>query len=67
MGPMASFAVEVVFEFDAESLETAGRELRRLSAVAQEAGFTLRTARVEPRSPDQLDRTAGTSYAPLDP
>ena len=64
---MASFRADTVFRFESESLETAGRELRRLAVVARDAGFRLETARVEPSEPDDGEEDPSvTPYGPLD-
>jgi hypothetical protein len=63
---MASFRADTVFRFESESLETAGRELRRLAVIARDAGFRLETARVEPSEPDDGEEPSVTPYGPLD-
>jgi hypothetical protein len=63
---MASFRADTVFRFESESLETAGRELRRLAVIARDAGFRLETARVEPSEPDDGEGPSVTPYGPLD-
>jgi hypothetical protein len=60
---MGRFRAEVVFDFEAETLEGAGAELRRLADAAAEVGFHLRTGRVEPRGCDE-DAERGTPYGP---
>jgi hypothetical protein len=62
---VATFRAEVVFRFEAESLETAGSDLRRLQQAARDAGFESMSARVEPDEPEE--RTGGALYAPIDP
>jgi hypothetical protein len=64
---MESFKAEAVFEFETESLETAGQDLRRLAEAAREARFMLRKSRVEPLPPAEPGQKPGTSYVPLDP
>ena len=64
---MPSFEAEVVFHFESQSIEAAGRELRQLHEAADEMGFQLTTARVKPRPPDAPPAARGTSYAPLEP
>jgi hypothetical protein len=64
---VASFRAKVDFRFEAESLETAGRDLRRLQQVARDAGFELISGRVDPDGSDERDRAGGTPYAPIDP
>jgi hypothetical protein len=64
---VATFRAEVLLDFEAESIETAGRELRRLEVAAREVGFAFRTARVEPQPPEDSDSSGWTPYAPLDP
>jgi len=65
---VASFRAEVVFRFEAESLETAGRELRRLQLLVRDAGFELKSARVEPNESDQgAGSGGGIPYAPIEP
>jgi hypothetical protein len=62
---VATFRAEVVFRFEAESLETAGSDLRRLQQAARDAGFESMSARVEPDEPEE--HTGGTPYTPVDP
>jgi hypothetical protein len=52
---MLSFNAEVVFRFEAESVEAAGSELRRLALAA----------RVEPRSTEAEESDGWTGYGPL--
>jgi hypothetical protein len=63
---MPPFTVKAELRFDAESIEAAGAELRRLAVAARSAGFELVEGRVEPSpaAPDEDD--APTSYGPLD-
>lgn len=63
---MASFNAEVVFRFEAESIEAAGALLRRLALTAATIGFELQEGHVEPRSPDAEGDEGWTSYGPLD-
>jgi hypothetical protein len=63
---VAPFNAEVVFRFEAESVEAAGAELRRLALAAATIGFELQEGRVEPRSPDAKEGEGWTGYAPLD-
>lgn len=64
---MTSFRADTVFRFQSESLETAGRELRRLAVVARDAGFELETARVEQSEPDDDGKDPSVKpYGPLD-
>jgi hypothetical protein len=58
---MPRFIAEVSFRFEAESLETAGAEIRRLQQVAVAAGFELERGRVTDAPPD--DEGGWTSYA----
>jgi predicted TIM-barrel fold metal-dependent hydrolase len=60
------FNAKVVFRFEAESVEAAGRELRRLARAAAAVGFELEQGRVEPRPADPEDGQDCTGYAPLD-
>ena len=62
---MPPFNAEVVFRFEAESIEAAGAELRRLALAAQSVGFELERGRVEPGSTAE-DDDGPTSYSPLD-
>jgi hypothetical protein len=62
---VATFRAEVVFRFEAESLEAAGSDLRRLQQAARDAGFESMSARVEPDEPEE--RIGGTPYAPIGP
>ena len=63
---VATFRAEVMLDFEAESIETAGRELRRLEEAVREVGFAFRTARVEPQLPEDRDPSGWTPYAPLE-
>jgi hypothetical protein len=63
---MPAFNAEVVFRFEAESIEAAGAELRRLAQAAQTVGFELRQGRVESRSEDADEGDGPPSYGPLD-
>ena len=63
---MASFNAEVVFRFEAESIEAAGAELRRLARAAAAIGFELDAGRVEPRPPDAKGDEGWTGYGPRD-
>jgi hypothetical protein len=63
---VASFNAEVVFRFEAESIEAAGTELRRLARTAATIGFQLEEGRVEPRSPDAKGDEGWTNYGPFD-
>jgi hypothetical protein len=63
--PVAEFNAEVVFRFEAESVEAAGAEFRRLASAAATIGFELQQGRVEPTPPDAKD-DGPTSYAPID-
>lgn len=63
---MPRFNADVVFEFEAETVEAAGAELRRLALAARSAGFELKQGRVEPRSMDDDEGDGWTSYGPLD-
>ena len=64
---MPTFRAEVRLDFESESLELAGRELRRLADAAKEVGFEFRTARVDPKPSDEAESLSGwTLYAPLD-
>ena len=63
---MARFIAEVSFRFASESVETAGADLRRLSAAAQDVGFDLVRGKVTPAPPDEdQDRSGLTYYGPL--
>jgi hypothetical protein len=65
---VTSFRADTVFRFESESLEAAGRELRRLAVVARDAGFWLETARVEQsEAEDEGGNPSVTPYGPLDP
>jgi hypothetical protein len=63
---VATFRAKVDFRFEAESLETAGRDLRRLQQVARDAGFELVSGRVDPDESERTPRLRGTQYAPID-
>jgi len=63
---MPSFNAEVVFRFEAESVEAAGAELKRLALAARTVGFELRRGRVEPRSTKAEEGDGWTGYGPLD-
>lgn len=63
---MLPFNAEVVFRFEAESVEAAGAELRRLALAARTVGFELQRGRIEPRSTDAEASDGPTSYGPLD-
>jgi hypothetical protein len=63
---MPRFNVEGVFSFEAESIEAAGAELRRLAVAARTVGFELESGRVEPRPADADQDDGPTSYGPLD-
>jgi len=58
------FAAEVEFTFEADSFEAVGAELRRLSQVAQKAGFDMRRGTIIPTPPDD-DDSGPTQYVPL--
>lgn len=61
---MEAFFADVRLRFEAESLEAAGRALRRLQQVAQGAGFELREGKVTP-APEDEERSEGwTGYGP---
>jgi hypothetical protein len=63
---MARFIAEGSFRFESESVETAGADLRRLSAAAQDVGFDLVRGKVTPAPPDEdQDRSGPTYYVPL--
>jgi hypothetical protein len=64
---MPPFTAEVVFRFEAESVEAAGAELRRLAVTARLAGFELEQGRVGARSTGGDDDDRWTNYGPLDP
>jgi hypothetical protein len=75
---MEQFRADVVFDFEADSLEAAGRKVRRLDEAARAVDFHLRHFRVEPRPhepesseprPDEPESPSSswTPYAPLDP
>ena len=61
---MEPFKVVASFTFGAENIEEAGSDIRRLSEVAATAGFTIRSAEVEPMLPDEPESDGGTTYAP---
>jgi hypothetical protein len=63
---MLSFNAEVVFRFEAESLEAAGAELRRLALAGRTVGFELKRGRVEPRSTEAEEGDGWTGYGLLD-
>ena len=63
---MLSFRADVVASFEAASLESAGRELRRLVEAARSAGFELEIGRVESGDGPRA-REGWTGYGPLDP
>lgn len=62
---MPPFNARAEFRFEAESIEAAGAELRRLAVAARSAGFELVEGRVEASPPDEEDGSP-TSYRPLD-
>jgi hypothetical protein len=61
---MPRFVAEVEFTFEADSLESVGAELRRLSQAAQDAGFEMRRGKAEPAQADD-DDSGPTGYGPL--
>jgi hypothetical protein len=63
---MPKFSVEGVFSFEAESIEAAGAELRRLAVAARTVGFELDSGLVEPRPADADQEDGPTPYGPLD-
>ncbi|MBD0330641.1 MAG: hypothetical protein ICV64_11135 [Thermoleophilia bacterium] len=64
---MPPFVATLEFRFEAESLESVGRELRRLQQVASPAGFELVRGTAAPAPPDEPKPGGWTSYPPLDP
>jgi hypothetical protein len=63
---MPPFNAEAVFRFEAESVEAAGAELRRLAEAARTVGFELERGRVEPRRAGAEEADRPTSYGPPD-
>jgi hypothetical protein len=63
---MPPFTAEVVFRFEAESVEAAGAELRRLALAARTVGFELEQGRVEARSTGADEDDGWSNYGPLD-
>jgi hypothetical protein len=63
MMAMDEFLAEVSFRFKAESVDKAGGAIRRLMQAAEEAGFKLETATVNPAEPKKSGD--GTGYGPL--
>jgi hypothetical protein len=63
---MTRFNAEVIFGFEAESIEAAGADLRRRAVAARRVGFELESGRVEPLSADAGEGDEPTSYGPLD-
>jgi hypothetical protein len=53
------------FRFEAESLDAAGHELRRLQTAAAAVGFDLRRGEVVPAPPEEEDDAGPTYYGPL--
>jgi hypothetical protein len=49
---MPRFLAEVSFQFQSESVQTAGADLRRLSEAAQEVGFDLKRGKLTQAPPD---------------
>jgi hypothetical protein len=64
---MPLFLADVQFRFEAEALESAGSELRRLQEAARAVGFELRRGQVAPAPPEEEDDRRGTPYYPLTP
>jgi hypothetical protein len=64
---MPPFTAEAVFRLEAESVEAAGAELRRLALAARTVGFQLEQGRVEARSTDADEDDGWTNYGPLVP
>jgi hypothetical protein len=58
------YAAEVEFRFECESEEAVGGALRRLSQVADDAGFEMKRGKVV-RAPDEDDDSRWTGYGPL--
>ncbi len=56
----------MTFRFRAESLRTAGAEIRQLQDAAAQVGFELVGARIAPAPPPEPSTGSGTSYVPLD-
>lgn len=61
---MPTFTATVEFQFDSDSLETAGSELRKLQGIANAAGFTLVSGQVVQPITEGDDRSGGTGYGP---
>jgi hypothetical protein len=64
--PTVNLEAQVTFRFRAESLRTAGAEIRELREAAAGVGFELLGARIEEVSPSEPSTGSGTSYVPLD-
>jgi hypothetical protein len=61
MMAMDEFLAEVSFRFKAEGVDKAGGAIRRLMQAAEEAGFKLETATVNPAEPKNLGRERATA------
>ena len=61
---MEPFRVVATFAFEAETIEAAGREIRKLSEAAAAAGFSIQSAQVEPMPPEKPESAGGTAYGP---
>jgi hypothetical protein len=59
---MPPFTAEAVFRFEAESVEAAGAELRRLALAARAVGFQIEQGRAEARSTDADEDDGWTNY-----
>ncbi len=60
---MERFTAEVKFSFEADTIETAGAQLRRLTEAATRVGFDMTEAVVVPDT-GPVDESGWTSYGP---
>jgi hypothetical protein len=68
LGREAAVFCRGCIRFEAESVEAAGAELRRLALAARAVGFQIEQGRAEARSTDADEDDGWTNYgAPLDP
>jgi hypothetical protein len=61
---LAKFTAEVEFRFEGESLEGAGRSLRRLALAAETVGFEMRRSTVAVATEPEENASDVTSYGP---
>jgi hypothetical protein len=60
---MERFTAEVKFSFEAETIESAGGQLRRLAEAAANAGFDMTDGVVVPGA-EPIDNSGWTPYGP---